>query len=70
MLLQDFKILGVLWFLFPLPMSKLKISTLEGQHICIERRRKNLMTLDINELQKIENLDELIYQYHLYNRRT
>jgi hypothetical protein len=55
-----------LWFLFPLPMSKLKISTLEGQHICIE----SLMTLDINELQKIGNLDELIYQYDLYNRRT
>jgi hypothetical protein len=33
MLLQDFKILGVLWFLFPLPMSKLKISTLEGEEI-------------------------------------
>jgi hypothetical protein len=47
-------------------MSKLKISTLEGEHICTE----SLMTLDIDELQKIENLDELIYQYHLYNRRT
>jgi hypothetical protein len=61
MLLQDFEILGVLWFLFLLPMSELKISTLEGEHICIE----SLMTL-----QKIENLDELINQYHLYNRRT
>jgi hypothetical protein len=60
MLLQDFKILDVLWFLFPLPTSKLKISTLEGEHICI----------DMDELQKIENLDELIYQYYLYNRRT
>lgn len=37
MLKQDFKILGILWILFPLPINKLLVATAQHETVCIQK---------------------------------
>lgn len=37
MLKQDFKILGILWILYPLPSNKLLVATAEEGPLCIQK---------------------------------
>jgi hypothetical protein len=37
MLKQDFKILGILWILYPMPTNKLLVATAQDGTVCIQK---------------------------------